>query len=784
MKISAKLTLILLFVIIGLTTSMLIIFNIKLTQKNNDEIKILRTEEYNKAKVVLKNYLDISTQVIVKNIENSTDLNYLQNKYNKELKNIIDSGESIINKRITQYKNGEISLIQAQKMAKEDIKNIRYDNGTGYIWINDTEKPIPRMIMHPTIPALDNTILDDKKYNCALGRDENLFVAASNISQQNGEGFVDYLWPKPTSEGLTEDKPKLSYVRLIPEWGWVLGTGIYIDDAVEQAKKESLQTISSMRYDNNLGYFWINDTSTPYPYMIMHPLSPELNGKKLDSANYNKVKGSNANLFSEFQKITAKDGEGYVEYSWPKPSLNGTTMEEKPKLSFGRLIKEWNWIIGTGFYIDDIENNIEGKSNLLKKNLLELTVVTSLLSLILSIIIFIIMRRIIKKIVNPINSSAIMLNQMSQGEGDLTNRLKIVTNDEVGELSTYFNLFIEKLSKIINKIKITSNKNVEIQDKLKNNTILANSEIEGINSQILTMEDKIKDLNESINNTDISVSKILTHIDNLDKNIENESSAIEESSAAINEMVASINSVSRITSDKNRLISGLLEKTVTGSTLVDKSTSLIEGVNAQLEVIKNITNIISKISSETNLLAMNAAIEAAHAGEAGKGFSVVADEIRKLAMTTAGSVKDITLVIKDVISNIEESAETSKKAKDAFKLVDTGVKDFALGLEEIARATQELSTGGNEILEALNLLNSVSIDVQESSSEMNKMSESVKLSMESATNISDDVKNSIMQIVTSSEKIAMVISNIVENSTKLSETTKTLESEISLFKTE
>ena len=126
-----------------------------------------------------------------------------------------------------------------KEKAKSVIKNLRYGtNNVGYFWINDNSDPIPRMIMHPTVPSLNGKILDNKKYNCALGKGQNLFQAFVEVTKNNGTGYVDYLWPKPTKDGLTEEQSKLSYVMLFKEWGWIIGTGVYTDEITSMINKE------------------------------------------------------------------------------------------------------------------------------------------------------------------------------------------------------------------------------------------------------------------------------------------------------------------------------------------------------------------------------------------------------------------------------------------------------------------------------------------------------------------------------------------------------------------
>ncbi|MHC4293163.1 MAG: cache domain-containing protein [Planctomycetota bacterium] len=321
-----------------------------------------RSEEMSKIKDKLKNLVDTAYSAIESNHRQAQNKKSLEKIYGSRLKDIVGIAESIAEETAAKAESGNLSEAEAKWQAREAIRKIRYGNGTGYVWINDVGRPFPKMVMHPFTPELEGQVLDDPQYNCALGRKENLFKAFVDVCTANGEGYVDYLWPKPrvgTSE-LVPDVPKLSYVRLFKEWGWVLGTGVYIDDALIEAIQNSKDRIRNVRYDYGTGYFWINDTTEPFPKMVMHPISPELEGKVLDDPQYNCALGRNENLFKAFVDVCKADGDGFVDYLWGRPTAEGLS-EPVAKLSYVRLYEPLGWILGTGVYTDEIDAAIREK---------------------------------------------------------------------------------------------------------------------------------------------------------------------------------------------------------------------------------------------------------------------------------------------------------------------------------------------------------------------------------------------------------------------------------------
>ena len=325
---------------------------------SNELLTKNKEEEIHDIKQNLKNFVDVAYSTIDSNYKNSMDKAYLEKHYGYRLKNIIDITETILLSKVEEVKNGKLTIADAKAQAVESIQKLRYDNGRGYIWINKITLPYPKMIMHPTIPSLNGQIMDDPKYNCAMGKEQNLFVAFVEVVQKEGGGFVDYLWPKTIQNGLTIDVPKLSYVRLFPAWNWIIGTSLYVNDAIQDGMEKSKEELRQMRYDNGIGFFWINNTNESSPMFYMYPIAGSIENIVLAGGHLDKL----GQIIKSVINICKKKGSGYIEYSWDKPSLKGT-IKDVPKLSYVKLYEPLGWIIGTGIYIDDVDKTIARKKD-------------------------------------------------------------------------------------------------------------------------------------------------------------------------------------------------------------------------------------------------------------------------------------------------------------------------------------------------------------------------------------------------------------------------------------
>ncbi|MES2730977.1 MAG: cache domain-containing protein [Bacteroidota bacterium] len=416
----------------------LIIFTIY--RKSQADLQTFQQEEMQKVKKSLNSYVDMAFHSIDDNYKYINDQNYLEKYYGHRLQNTIDIAIHTLEKRAKQVQEGKISLQEAQTQAIKDIESMRYDRGTGYIFINDTQLPYPTMIMHPTLPETNGKVLDDAKYNCAMGKKQNLFQAMAQVCLAKGGGYVDYMWPKPTPGGLTANVKKLTYVQLFKEWGWVLGTGIYLDDVEMDIKRNILKNIKTLKFNHGENYFWINDGQLPYPTMVMHPILPALDGKPLNDPQFNCVKGTNQNFFQALTEQAKATGEGYAEYQWINPASNAV----ESKMSYVKYFKPFNWAIGTGVYMKHIEETIAAKEKETAAYIKSTILLVACISLALIGVGSLAGFYLADPITKSIQQVKDRLQDLSIGKS--IRKLPVTSTDEAGEMTTSLNNLVEGMN--------------------------------------------------------------------------------------------------------------------------------------------------------------------------------------------------------------------------------------------------------------------------------------------------------------------------------------------------
>ncbi len=399
-----------------------------------------RISEIDRLKNNLREQVDMAYRILVDMYGKSTQTEFIVHTYGDQLRSVVDIAENLVRRKIAEVKEGTLSLSQARRQAMDSLRALRFDGDLGYVWINDETRPYPSLLMHPTLPELDGVSMSVPLFEKALGSEKNIGKAILDVCEKNGEGFVEYLWPKPTKDGLTPDMPKLSYVRRIEEWGWIIGAGVYVDEARKNVIGQAIEIIGNMRHAGGEGYFWINDTGRPYPRMIVHP---QLAGATMEDPLFNIALQGDKSLSALILDISEQHGEGFVEYLWPKPTREGATAEALPKISYVRLFEPLNWILGTGVYLDEIENTIASRKIESEKQLASIFRSIVLVAIVLFLIAFALLFLVVRGIVSPIVQLTGAADRIASG--DMNTQLPDAGPREIRSLSRSFNRMTEEL---------------------------------------------------------------------------------------------------------------------------------------------------------------------------------------------------------------------------------------------------------------------------------------------------------------------------------------------------
>jgi len=418
------------------------------------------------------------------------------------------------------------------------------------------------------------------------------------------------------------------------------------------------------------------------------------------------------------------------------------------------------------------------------KEVRAITRYTVVLAVIAIIIAAVIVYLVLHKTTKPIVTVADTLKDISEGEGDLTRTIAANSNDEVGEMALYFNKTLEKIKNLMIIIKKEAATLHNIGNDLAQNMTETAASINQITANIRSIKGRVINQSASVTETNATMEQIITNINKLNGHLENQATTITRRSAYIKSMVASIESVNQTLIKNLDNVQNLKEASEIGRSGLQEVAADIQEIARESEGLLEINSVMENIASQTNLLSMNAAIEAAHAGEAGKGFAVVADEIRKLAESSSEQSKTIVNVLKKIKGSIDKITSSTENVLNKFEAIDTGVKTVAEQEENIRKAMEEQGEGSKQLLAGTGNLNQITEQVKSTSEEMLEGSKEVIHESENLEKVTQEITSGMNEIASGADQVNVAVNHVNEISGQNREGIDTLLREVSRFKVE
>ena len=389
----------------------------------------------------------------------------------------------------------------------------------------------------------------------------------------------------------------------------------------------------------------------------------------------------------------------------------------------------------------------------------------------------------LKKNASVFYSSVIaQLENLSSGQKDLTRRISICSVDELSTIAGMVNSFCGHLMEMVINIRRETDTLSSIGGDLASNMEQTATAVNEITANIRSIKGRVLNQSASVTETHATMGQVVNNIDKLDGLVENQSVNVSQVSSAIEKMVTNINSVTGTLATNAANVETLREASQVGRTGLEEVAADIQEIARESEGLLEINSVMQNIASQTNLLSMNAAIEAAHAGDAGKGFAVVADEIRKLAESSGKQSKTIASVLKKIKDSIDKISGSTGNVLEKFEAINTSVKVVSDQEENIRGAMEEQGTGSRQIVGAIAGVNEITGQVKSGSKEMLNGSKEVIEESRNLETATQEITQGMNEMVTGVEQVNIAVNHVNELSRKNRENIALLMKEVSSFK--
>ncbi|MFH2114531.1 MAG: methyl-accepting chemotaxis protein [Spirochaetota bacterium] len=385
-------------------------------------------------------------------------------------------------------------------------------------------------------------------------------------------------------------------------------------------------------------------------------------------------------------------------------------------------------------------------------------------------------------LLKPLRTTRLALQEIAQGEGDLTKTLVIRSRDEMGILADSFNTFVSNLGAIIAGIRDEMAKLQGLGTELAGNMDQTSTAIIQINSNIESVGRSFSQQHGAVSEVSSTVEEIVGNIASLNRLVREQTDHLGTSASAVEQMVANMQSITKNVDISMAAFTKLQEVSEQGYDRLSAVTETIGRIATQSRGLEETNDVIKSIASQTNLLAMNAAIEAAHAGDAGRGFAVVADEIRKLAEGTAARSKDISEVLQALTNLIQSAVNLSSDAGHSFESVRSSVQEVNTRQRDIRNAVEEQGEGNQQVLDSVERLRRISAEVESGSQEMSTGSNAILRSVHTLADATSEIQRAMDEISSGTADMNRSVIQVTELSKRTMTGIETVEASVHRFK--